>query len=174
MELKRVFTTSMLALSLACSPYIKETSLEIVEAGEIGYNEGKIESKGFVGCSAVVFDYGNSASFAHAYPYLEEGGEGYIHAGNVVDSLIRYSKTRGISTKPDKVFVNAGDKESLEAIIRSLESNGISPTEVSKRFEKLSSRLGLENSSKISYDPFIDDLSVEKSNFSKRLDKLIF
>jgi len=114
---------------------------KIVQPGHVEYNNGDLVSYDFVRCTAVVFDYGDSALMAHATPLLEPKlfiltRKESITAGSVVEYFIQESNRLGLNPKEARAYVNAGDKKSLDKITEELKKNHIPVIKAKMRFRK--------------------------------------
>src|SRR3989344_3187381 len=112
--------------------YTLQGNVESVKPGQIGYvTNGIVRSEGFVNCSAVIFDYKDSALMAHALPvtsrgeWLDEFGNNNSTVGNVVSSLIKEAGKRNIDYRACVALVNAGSDEALNLIAKDLDNAGI-------------------------------------------------
>ncbi|HLD57536.1 MAG TPA: hypothetical protein VJA47_04470 [archaeon] len=94
--------------------------------GEIGYNNGPLESKGFHYCSAVILDYGNEALLAHAFQSFHYKS----CTATVADDLVRESRKHGLYPKSAEAILNIGNKDDLEQIEGGLREHGIRIREV--------------------------------------------
>jgi hypothetical protein len=116
---------------------INDSNARIVSG--ITYHSGALTSEGFLGCSAVVLDWGEEAIMAHALPYLRPNlirrGVTLFTAGGVVERLIDESSKYGLNPKDAEAHINSGDKKSLLRIIKNLENNSIKIAKAELRFQ---------------------------------------
>lgn len=135
MSMNKSIGASIIALTLATSlqgdaPIEQQvTTPTIVPEGKAAYSQGELVSYGFSFCSAVVFDYGDAASFAHAVPVLEEHLTGsqtsLITTRSAVKYLLGEAERLGKNHEQIEAHISAGDQVSLNTIIQDLKVEDI-------------------------------------------------
>jgi hypothetical protein len=115
---------------------------QIVRVGQIEHSQKDLVTYDLATCSAVVFDYKDSAIMVHALPVLDNGLEfklgdrKLISVWEAVDYLIKESEKHGLNTKEARVYVSAGDEKSLDIITNDLNARGINVIQGNIRPEK--------------------------------------
>jgi hypothetical protein len=113
-------------LGIGCERINDKNDMTVIPTGSYSFGQ-KIASYDFAGCSAIAIDYGDSAVFAHAIP----GGSmdlidySCIGSCDVVDTLVKKLKDRGIDYSKSFAVVNAGIKQSLDSIMSDLKKYNI-------------------------------------------------
>ncbi len=135
--------------------------VEVQTAG-MRYNDGPLETRELVNCSAVILDFGKSAIMAHALPLEKRGdwivdGDKGITTGNVVDYLLKDAKLRGLDYRKGHAIVNAGSDEALAFIVKDLRAAGITIAEANTKLAPGSNGI----SRMVGYDPKSKKLDVE-------------
>ena len=133
-----------------------------VPIAEIGYvNEDKIESRGFAGCTALILDYKDKATMAHAIGDSEDR----INIYNVVEKSSEELKLHGIDPLESKAIIYSSNKKDIAGIVSDLENKGIEIKKVLYDPRNITTNL--------SYDPRLDTLLLERYNNTGRYDKEI-
>ncbi len=116
MKLKNILKLALPIMSLTFGYSCKERSDNlhekiIVDAGTFEIGKGEFLSKNFYGCSAIIFDYGDSAIFSHAYR-----GTAY----NSINEILSEVGRKKIAKKNLSVYIFSGDSKDLQEISKKI------------------------------------------------------
>jgi ribosome-associated translation inhibitor RaiA len=102
---------------------MQQDKMMAVGPGEICYNRGPLESMGFIDCSAVILDFGNSALMAHAYKNPSKYN--FVSTDDVVDKMLDEANKKNLKADGCEAIVDAGCDEALVKITKELRKHGI-------------------------------------------------
>jgi hypothetical protein len=100
-------------------------SAKNVDTGKIEFSNGPLESLDFCHCSAVIFDFGDSALFAHALPGPTDACPSLVDLTNVVERLIDESHKRNLDIQQCKAVIYTDNWNRRDYLERKLKSKGI-------------------------------------------------
>ncbi len=157
MKLNQILKLSVLSSLVGCSKPIE------VEEAHLLYSSEPMISKGFYTCSEVIVDYGDSATFAHAWPLLDprlRNKKSFreffpVTTDNVIDQILEETERQGESKGEAHIY---GPKRFTSIIINSLYQAGIPAHSISTREE-----LGIEHCVDITYNPKTNRLVIEEN-----------
>lgn len=112
---------------------IKQNNVIIVNTGEVKLATGKIESKDFAYCSAVICRFGDSAIYAHALPehldktalsYIWENkiySNGQVFSATAIQRILNITDSLNVNRKRLSFYIIAGcEDEGLNQILPSV------------------------------------------------------
>jgi hypothetical protein len=154
--MKKGLTTLLIAGTLLSSCDLKREKV-IVETGEIKESKNPMVSHNFQDCSAIIFDYGRKALFAHSVPRESYNLRGFPVAGtyDVIDDMVEILHSKKIKLEKVKAYVHAGSVSSLKKIEKDLEKYGIKAKEITVK-----DIYWINKIRDVSYDPLRNKMTV--------------